>query len=115
VAIEGVNAKDAHERTGLVRTFVENPKHLNIVALSCDRPERLQDGETNMWLKLADQVKAGEGNLLVLSFCIFFPSFLFLLFPPFSFLIFLYFDNAVLLLSLFLFIIFLYFHTHNLS
>ena len=39
-----------------VRTHAEGLNH-------CDRPERLQDGETNMWLKLPDQVKAGEGTL----------------------------------------------------
>ena len=39
-----------------VRTYAEGLNH-------CDRPERLQDGETNMWLKLPDQDKAGEGTL----------------------------------------------------
>lgn len=68
VAIEGVNAKDAHERTGQVHTYAENPHNFRIVALSCDRPERLLDGETNMWVKLADQVKAGEGTIPPLNF-----------------------------------------------
>jgi hypothetical protein len=34
---------------------------MKIVVLSCDSPDRLKDTETNMWDKVADQVKADEG------------------------------------------------------
>lgn len=65
VIIEGVNAKDASQKTGRVKT-PDNDSNLNqklkIVTLSCDRPERLRDGETNMWAKLAEEVVNGNGN-----------------------------------------------------
>jgi phosphodiesterase/alkaline phosphatase D-like protein len=65
VAIEGVNAKEANKRTGLVRTIAAHPSSVRIVALSCDRPERLLDGETNMWTKLAEQVNANEVDVVL--------------------------------------------------
>ena len=59
---EGVNAKDAHKKIGMVRTMPEGDFDVRIAAVSCDSPDQLKDGETNMWDKLAEQVKADEGT-----------------------------------------------------
>lgn len=46
----------------MVRTMPDGDYDVKVVALSCDSPDRLKDGETNMWDKLADQVNADEGK-----------------------------------------------------
>eukprot|EP01111_Echinosteliopsis_oligospora_P002175 TRINITY_DN1316_c0_g1_i2.p1 TRINITY_DN1316_c0_g1~~TRINITY_DN1316_c0_g1_i2.p1 ORF type:complete len:327 (+),score=58.67 TRINITY_DN1316_c0_g1_i2:103-981(+) len=65
VIIEGVNAKDAANRTGTVRTISHKAGHLKIVTLSCDRPERLRDGDVNMWACLATEVAAGNVDVVL--------------------------------------------------
>lgn len=70
VIVEGVNARDAQNRTGRLRTMraedASNPRvdaePLRIVALSCNNPVDFRDQETNMWAKLADQVMKEEGE-----------------------------------------------------
>lgn len=65
VVFEGINAKDVRKRTGKVHTFPTTPHHLRVAAVSCDRPERLKPGETNMWEVLANQISAGEVDVVL--------------------------------------------------
>lgn len=69
VVFEGVNGKDAKNRTGLVHTIPEGSHSLRIAAVSCDRPERLRPGETNMWEVLAKQITNDEGEASVYLPC----------------------------------------------
>jgi len=65
ILFEGVNAKDAKIRTGTVRTFPADVKKLRVAAVSCDRPERQREGETNMWELLDKQIKADEVDVVL--------------------------------------------------
>ena len=51
----GVNQQDTDIRVGSFTTLSTSPKKIRCVAVSCDRPERLLEGETNMWDYLNQQ------------------------------------------------------------
>jgi len=61
----GLNKKAIVNRTGQFRTFPEKITKLNIAAVSCDRPERTLDGETNMWTLLEKELVSNEIQLVL--------------------------------------------------
>jgi len=65
VIFEGINAKDARKRTGVVKTLPSHIERLRVVAVSCDRPERQKEGETNMWEQLAKQIQNDEVDVIL--------------------------------------------------
>eukprot|EP00742_Colponemidia_sp_Colp-10_P001884 GILJ01002015.1.p1 GENE.GILJ01002015.1~~GILJ01002015.1.p1 ORF type:complete len:541 (-),score=74.39 GILJ01002015.1:115-1698(-) len=67
VCFGGVRASDARLRTGYLRTLPLDcsAKQLSIAAVSCDRPERYFEFQTNMWQKLAEQVRSKQVDLVL--------------------------------------------------
>jgi len=63
VVFSGISKPGKH--TGIVKTLPVAPTKLNIVVVSCDRPERQLDGEQNMWKLLNERIKAGEVDLML--------------------------------------------------
>jgi len=61
----GLNKKAIQNRRGEFRTFPEKITKLNIAAVSCDRPERVLDGETNMWKLLEEKLKDNEIQIVL--------------------------------------------------
>jgi phosphodiesterase/alkaline phosphatase D-like protein len=61
----GLSRKALVNRVGTVRTFPPYPKKLSIAAVSCDRPERVLDGETNMWSLLEEKVRNNEVQIVL--------------------------------------------------
>eukprot|EP01120_Amphizonella_sp_Union-15-10_P002906 TRINITY_DN131_c0_g1_i3.p1 TRINITY_DN131_c0_g1~~TRINITY_DN131_c0_g1_i3.p1 ORF type:complete len:520 (-),score=124.06 TRINITY_DN131_c0_g1_i3:66-1625(-) len=65
VCFSGLNKKNIVENVGKFTTLPKKIKKLGIIALSCDRPERIKDGETNMWKLVEDKVKTNEVQLVL--------------------------------------------------
>jgi len=65
VLVSGVSAKSAKNNIGHIKTSPFHTNKMNIVAVSCDRPERQLNGETNMWKVLGDRIDKGEVDLMI--------------------------------------------------
>jgi len=65
VYFSGLNKKAILNRKGEFRTWPEKLTKINIACVSCDRPERTMDGETNMWKVLEQKLKDNEIQLVL--------------------------------------------------
>jgi len=65
VTFTGLKPSHSRKRTGSFKTFDEHEKKLNVAVLSCDRPERMRPGETNMWEVLYEKIQNNEIDLML--------------------------------------------------
>eukprot|EP01120_Amphizonella_sp_Union-15-10_P002908 TRINITY_DN131_c0_g1_i5.p1 TRINITY_DN131_c0_g1~~TRINITY_DN131_c0_g1_i5.p1 ORF type:complete len:520 (-),score=128.09 TRINITY_DN131_c0_g1_i5:67-1626(-) len=65
VCFSGLNKKNIVENVGKFTTLPKKIKKLGIIALSCDRPERIKDGETNMWKLVEDKLNSNEVQIVL--------------------------------------------------
>jgi len=65
VLFSGVSKKAIYNRIGNVKTFPEKITKLTVAALSCDRPERVLDGETNMWQLIQEKVESNQVQVVL--------------------------------------------------
>jgi hypothetical protein len=65
VLFSGISRKAALNRIGSVHTVPTQVTKLTVAALSCDRPERVLDGETNMWKLIQEKVESNQVQVVL--------------------------------------------------